>query len=279
MTTEKVHFTEEKETMLMTLYGRAMQSQWPNPILRDPWAEEAMKRIDYDTSKMDKLGGIFAPMMARVGYTVVATRAATFDDLAKNYLADHPNAVVLHLGCGMDSRVFRLNPPPSVEWFDVDYPDTVEVRKRLFPERPSYHLIGAPLDDLRWLATVPGDRPVLMIAEGVMHYLSEADVKALLNAVTQHFPGGELIFDATNSYILKQRSSSNVGNTGATYKWGLDDPNSIQQLAPKLRLVKEYKPHELVSFSRFPFWMRGMFRVMELNATLSRAERILVYSF
>ncbi len=48
MTNEKIQFSKEKETMLMTLSGRAAQSQWKNPILRDPWAEEAVRHIDYD---------------------------------------------------------------------------------------------------------------------------------------------------------------------------------------------------------------------------------------
>jgi len=82
----------------------------------------------------------------------------------------------------MDSRVFRvirLHCP----WFDVDYPDVIDLRRQLFPERgASYHLIGAPLDELRWLDQVPRDRPGLFIAEGVLHYLSETEVKALLNA-------------------------------------------------------------------------------------------------
>ena len=51
MTTDKIQFTKEKETMLITLNGRAVQSAWKNPILRDPWAEEAMRHIDYDMSK------------------------------------------------------------------------------------------------------------------------------------------------------------------------------------------------------------------------------------
>jgi O-methyltransferase involved in polyketide biosynthesis len=29
---------------------------------------------------------------------------------------------VLHLACGLDTRVHRLDPPSSVRWFDVDYP-------------------------------------------------------------------------------------------------------------------------------------------------------------
>ena len=134
MTTDKIHFTKEKETMLMTLSGRAIQSQWKNPILRDPWAEEAMRHIDYDLSK--QLTGVASwSMWKDIGPTIIATRAATFDLLTTRFLADHPDAVVLQVGCGMDSRAFRVDPPAGVEWFDVDYPDVIDLRRQLFPER------------------------------------------------------------------------------------------------------------------------------------------------
>src|SRR6185369_12894642 len=174
MRTDKIQFTKEKETMLMTLSGRAIQSQWKNPILRDPWAEEAMRHIDYDLSQTYQGVGS-GRMWKDIGYTVIATRAATFDLLTSRYLAEHPDAIVLHVGCGMDSRVFRINPPPSVQWFDVDYPDVIDLRRRLYPEREAYHLIGAGLDDLRWLDEVPRARPGLLIAEGVLHYVREAE--------------------------------------------------------------------------------------------------------
>ncbi|HZS78800.1 MAG TPA: class I SAM-dependent methyltransferase [Ktedonobacteraceae bacterium] len=278
MTTEKIQFTKEKETMLMTLSGRAIQSQWKNPILRDPWAEEAMQHIDYDISKQYRGVGSWN-MWNKIGCTIIATRAATFDLLTTRYLANHQDATVLHLGCGMDSRVFRVDPPASVQWFDVDYPDVIDLRRQLLPERNgSYHLIGASLDDLRWLDEVPRDQPGLLIAEGVLHYLSETEVKALLNAVVAHFPSGQMIFDICNPFIVK-RAGSNVGGTGATYKWGLDDPNDIRQLEPQLELIKEFRPSELVAFSRFPLWVRALFRVQELNPTLRRMERILVYRF
>src|SRR5262249_22278810 len=273
MTTEKIHFTKEKETMLMTLSGRALQSQWKNPILRDPWAEEAMRHIDYDISKRYK-GVSSWRMWSEIGCTIIATRAATFDLLTNRYLADHPDATVLHVGCGMDSRVFRVEPPTTVQWFDVDYPDVIDLRRELFPERKaSYHLIGAPLDDLRWLDDVPRGRPALLIAEGVLMYLSEAEVKTLLNAVVGHFPSGQLIFDVVHPMILK-RVGSNVGGTGATYQWALNDPQDIKQLAPKLELIKEFKPSELVAFSRFPLWVRALFRAMEVNPTLRRMNRM-----
>ena len=217
-------------------------------------------------------------MWKDIGCTIIATRAATFDLLTTRFLADHPDATVLHVGCGMDSRVFRVDPPASVQWFDVDYPDVIDLRRQLFPERDAYHLIGAPLEDLRWLDEVPRDRPGLLIAEGVLHYLSETEVKALLNAVVAHFPGGQMIFDICNSMIVK-RAGSNVGGTGATYKWGLDDPQDIKQLEPKLELIKEFRPSELVAFSRFPLWWRALYRVQEVNPTLRRMERTVVYRY
>jgi O-methyltransferase involved in polyketide biosynthesis len=263
--------------MLMTLSGRAMQSQWKNPILRDPWAEEAMRHIDYDISEHYKGVGSWS-MWKDIGCTIIATRAATFDLLTNRYLADHPEATVLHVGCGMDSRVFRVDPPASVQWFDVDYPDVIDLRRQLFGERDAYHLIGAPLSDLRWLDQVPRDRPGLLVAEGVLHYLSATEVKALLNAVVAHFPSGQMVFDICNSLIVK-RAGSNVGGTGAAYKWGLDDPQDIKQFEPKLELIKEFRPSELVAFSRFPLWWRVLFRVQEVNPTLRRMERTLVYRY
>lgn len=277
MTTDKIHFTKEKETMLMTLSGRAIQSQWKNPILRDPWAEEAMRHIDYDIRKQYKGVGSWS-MWSKIGCTIIATRAATFDLLTTRYLADHPDAAVLQVGCGMDSWAFRVNPPASVQWFDVDYPDVIDLRRQLFPKRTAYHLIGAPLDNLRWLDEVPRDRPGLLIAEGVLHYLSETEVKALLNAVVDHFPGGQMIFDICNPWIVK-RAGSNVGGTGATYRWGLDEPQDIKQLVPKLELIKEFRPSELVAFCRFPLWWRALCRALEVSPTLRRMERTVVYRY
>ena len=278
MTTDKIPFTKEKETMLMTLSGRAVQSQWQNPILPDPWAEEAMRHIDYDLSK--QLTGVAAwSIWKDIGPTVIATRAATFDRLTSRYLAEHPDAVVLQAGCGMDSRIFRINPPATVEWYDVDYPDVIDLRRQLFPERSAaYHQIGAPLDDLHWLDSVPRNRPSLLIAEGVLHYLRETEVQALLKAVVAHFPSGQMIFDICNSFIVK-RAGTNVGGTGATYRWGLDDPQNIKQLEPRLELIKEFKPSELVAFSRFPLWWQTLYRLQELNLTLRRMERVLVYRY
>lgn len=272
MTTDKIHFTQEKETNLLMLYAKAVQSQWQNPIMPDPWAEEAIRHIDYDFSK-ERWNKIWN----KSGSMIVAIRARNFDLLTASYLADHPEATVLHLGCGLDTRVFRVDPPASVNWFDVDYPDVIEVRRKLYPERPGYRLIGTSLEHLHWLDEVPVERHALIVAEGVLMYLSEGNVKALLNALTRHFPGGQMVFDAVNSWAV--RKNSNVAGTGASFKWAVDDPQDIKKLEPELDLIKEFKSPQLVAYSRLPLAMRALVRGMDLFPAMRNNWRLLLFRF
>src|SRR5215469_15673988 len=164
MEAEKVHLTKEKETSLITLYSRALHSRSQDPVLRDEAAEEAIGRIDYDFGRLK---------LRKVEPLSIAIRAKQFDLWTSQFLADTPNATVLHLGCGLDSRVFRLNPNASVRWFDVDYPEVIEVRRRLYPKRANYFMIGSSVTDPGFLDEVPTDRPAMIVAEGVMMYLAE----------------------------------------------------------------------------------------------------------
>jgi O-methyltransferase involved in polyketide biosynthesis len=107
--------------MLGTLYGRALESRSAHPILRDPHAKRVVGMIDYDFRKLGVQG---------VVVTSIALRARPFDSWTAAFLARHPQATVLHLGCGLDSRAERLDPAPGVAWFDVDYPEVIELRRR-----------------------------------------------------------------------------------------------------------------------------------------------------
>src|SRR5215212_10425129 len=229
MQTEKVHFTKEKETMLVTLYGRALETDQADPILRDPAAQEAVRRIDYDFEHLnvkwnDRL--------------TIAARAKMFDLWVEEFLAKNPKANVLHLGCGLDSRVYRVNPSPDVLWFDVDYPEIIDLRKRLFPERAGYQMIGSSVADSGWLEQIPADRPTLIIAEGLMYYLTEEQVKALVKRLVKRFPTGQIMFDAISKLYLKlQKTNVGISATGARMWWGVNDPHELEQWDPRIKLV------------------------------------------
>ncbi len=268
---EKVSFSREKETMLITLYGRALQSRSPDAILPDKWAEDAIRRIDYDFAKL-KVG-------PRAAF-LFASRGAQLDLWTREYLAEHPGATVLHLGCGMDSRAFRVAAPPGVRWFDVDYPDVIELRRRLYPQRPDYHTIGTSLADLDWLDAIPRDRPAMIVAEGVTMYLTEGVLKALLHALTGHFPEGWIAFDVHPRQLVRwlQRSNFNVRGTGATFQWGLGDARDITRLEPRLERVADVRATRHAAFARMPRKVRLAVRAMNVIPAL-RIMRCLLYRF
>ena len=271
MQTEKVTFTKEKETLLITLYCRAEHSRSQNPVLRDPWAEEAVSRIDYDFSRFKSIRRAL----------VISIRAKKFDVITAQFISAHPDAVVLHLGCGMDSRVFRVDPPNSVQWFDIDYPDVIELRRRLYPERAGYRMIGSPLSELSWLEKIPNNRPALIIAEGVMMYLPEEVVKTLLNRFVAYFPHGEVAFD-THSKKLKRwmtKRRSTVHKTGAVFKWGIEHPDDVRKLEPRLEFVKEFKTSELRGFPGITLRLRIFSRIIRMLPGMRRMLVPLVYRF
>ena len=248
MAAEAVSLTGVRETMLGTLYLRALDSRSADPILGDRMAEEAVGRIAYDFGRL-RIGGDYA--------SAIATRARPLDEWTRAFLAEHSDATVLHLGCGLDSRVFRVDPPPGVRWFDVDYPDVVELRRRVYPERPGTRTIGSSLTDPRWLDEVPAGGPALVVAEGVLPYLPGAEVEALLRRITTRFGGGVLALDGVSRLAVRlQRLNTVVRRTGATLRWGLDDPRALERRVRGLRLIAErgidrmYDPRVLARLSR-----------------------------
>ena len=181
VTTERVRvdLSGAPQTTLATLYAKALDADFPEPILGDRYAKEIVERIDYDWAK--------TTITARNSPSVT-TRSAHFDTWVRQFLAVHPQTVVLHLGCGLDSRVFRIDPPAVVRWYDVDLPDVIELRKRLYPERHDTVLLATSVTNPGWLEAIPTDRPVLVVAEGLLQHMSEGEAVGLLSRLIDHFP-------------------------------------------------------------------------------------------
>jgi O-methyltransferase involved in polyketide biosynthesis len=271
MSTERVHFTKERATMLATLYGRARDSMSADPILGDRTAEELVERIDYDFGRF---------RMHRGWTTGVAARARQLDAWAAEFLGRDPAVTVLHLGCGLDSRVFRLDPPSGVRWYDVDYPDVVAVRRRLYPDREGYRMIGTSVTDVRWLERIPADRPALVVAEGLLMYLSEDGIENLFRGIVDRFPSGQLMFDATSRLGVRlQRFNRPLRVIGATFTWALDDPRLFERWDKRIRLVDELPVLDLPGVERMPAGDRMLIRAMRLVPAFRRVGRLLRYEF
>jgi O-methyltransferase involved in polyketide biosynthesis len=192
---------------------------------------------------------------------------------------------VLHLGCGLDSRVFRLDPGPAVRWFDLDYPEVIELRRRLYPERAGTTLVGAPVTDPGWVAGIPADRPTLILAEGLLPYVAEAEVVPMLDRLTAHLPGGELAFDAYSRiglWLIQYHPA--IRRTGAQLHWALEDPRELEQAIPRLRLVEELRAYDPAGYdpaqvARMSATARGAVLAFRLFPALGKIGRLLRYAF
>ncbi|WP_258043700.1 class I SAM-dependent methyltransferase [Mycobacterium kansasii] len=259
------------QTMLATLYAKALDADLPHPILGDRYAKEVVECIDYDWSRTS--------ITAR-NSAAVTTRTAHFDTWARQFLAVHPGAVVLHLGCGLDSRYFRVRPVSAVEWYDVDHPEVAALFTRLYPAAAHHHVVAASVTDPAWLADIPNDRPALLIGEGLTMYLNEPDGVGLLRRVVDRFPSGELQFDAFNRLGIKsQWMNTVVRRSGSTLRWGIDGPDDILRAVPGTRLLAWVRWFESDTFARLPRAYQVMGRLMSRVPALANMSQYHRYAF
>ncbi|MFZ1179621.1 MAG: class I SAM-dependent methyltransferase [Mycobacterium sp.] len=256
MTAPKVDFSSVRWgsvewTNLVTLYLRAYESRSRRPILGDNTAAEAVDRIDYDFKRIHRTS------LPASNQYLVTLRAKQLDDWCADFLRRHPDAVVLHLGCGLDGRAFRLALPPSVLWFDVDLPGVIELRRRLYDDTEHYRMIGSSVTDSEWLDQIPTGHPTLVVAEGLLMYVCEGDVRQLLQRLTDRFGSGEMLFDTLSPLapVLSKVMTKGI------IRWGIRDAREIQTWNPRLRLLEQTSA--LAGYQKIDTtWVRLIYKLM-----------------
>jgi O-methyltransferase involved in polyketide biosynthesis len=259
------------QTMLSTLYLKALDADFERPVLGDRFAKEAIDRIDYDWTELG-ITGKWAPL-----FTV---RTAQYDIWGRQFLTANERCTVVHLGCGLDTRVFRIDPGPEVEWYDVDFPAVIALREKVYPARPNYHLIATPATDPAWLEQIPADRPVLFLAEGISMYLTDAEGVSLLRRVVERFPSGELQIDFFNWIAIRsQKTQTLVRRSGSTLHWAVNSPQDILDRVPKVRLLAAVTFFDASTFSRASTVFRLAKHVVRLIPPLRKSLQYHRYAF
>jgi O-methyltransferase involved in polyketide biosynthesis len=187
-----VQLRREQRTMLWTLAMHARDAQSAQPILGDRFAADVLERVDEPPDLGVSMGG---------STPLVCTRATLIDDAARAFLARHGEAVVLHLGCGLDSRVLRLDPGPGVRWFDVDQEPVIELRRQFYEDHANVEMVAASVTDPTWWSQLPDDRPRLVLAEGLLMYLDPHGVRTAVSGALA--PGGTLVADTVAPWVTR----------------------------------------------------------------------------
>ncbi len=264
----KVALQEEMETLLIPLYGKAQMSK--KGLFRDLDAEAAIDQIDYDFPKL---------RIQEKTQIMLSIRAALIDDFAAGFLKEHPHSAVAHLGCGLDARARRLGVSVRV-WYDLDFPQVIDIKRQLYEETENYRYIPSSVTDWDWMDGIEtGGYPLLVVAEGLFMYLTEADIKTLLLKMRDKFKDVTLIFDAYSKLTARQaKHHPSLKQTGATICWGVDTPAEIEAFGPGIVYQKTLYLTDEGAISRLSAGYRTMFALAGKFKTAREAHRIFVMS-
>jgi O-methyltransferase involved in polyketide biosynthesis len=265
--------TPMEQTLYLTLCGRALDNHLPHPILGDTMAEELAGRLGYDCARFHLSP---SPILN------IAHRAKKLDEVARDFIDRHPHAVGLDLGAGLDTRMVRIAPPSTVDWYDVDYPEVITARRQLLPARANAHNLAADLTDPDWLDAVPGDRPAVIVADGLMAFLTQEDMIALLERLIGHFPSGEIAFNGYSRFAIwaARHYHGTQSVAGLIRSPGFDDPHQPERWNPRLQLVKEILLTREPEVAQFPPALRWFTRLSAHSTAWSRkGTTVLHYCF
>lgn len=188
-----------QETMIIPLYGRKMCSKLYPSLFRDETAIRLMKEIDYDFSDLARKS---KSMMQRFGFLEVAMRQNDLAYEVRDYLKTHPKAAIVNLGCGLDDTGHRCD-NGTCKVYNLDFPDVIAVRNQMLPPRKREENIPCNLNDTSWFDKIDDSDGAVFFAAGVFYYFLNDEVKTLVQAMAQAFPGGKLVFDAANKTAVK----------------------------------------------------------------------------
>ena len=217
------------KTMYIPLYGKAYVSK-KGILLKDPKAEEIWAAEEFP------LGG---KSKSKYLAYYMAMRSAVMDDWLREKMGENPEAVVLHLGCGMDSRVERVGLQGHM-WYDVDFPQVMEERKTYYQESDRYHMIPSDVQEAKWLQQITEREIAIVVMEGISMYLAPEALAAVLRNVGEHFTQVHVLMDCYTTFAAKASKYKNpINEVGVSQVYGLDDPKDLEQ-GTGMQYVKEH---------------------------------------
>ena len=233
----KIEKNTVQETLVIPLYSRKLCTElYPN-LFQDETAVRLIDQIDYDFSEAEKKS---RSLMQRFGSLEVAMRQNDLAWEVRDYLKAHPNAAVVNLGCGLDSTGKACD-NGSCKIYNLDFLDVIALRNELLPAGEREENIPCDLNDTSWFSQIDASNGAVFFASGVFYYFLTEQVKTLVQAMADAFPGGVLVFDAANRTAVKMIAktwlkSAKIQDVGAYFSVS-DAPKEIGAWDSRLQVT------------------------------------------
>lgn len=217
------------KTLYIPLYGKELVSR-RGILLDDPRAEEIWEKEGFPLK-----GKASSKWLA----FSMAMRAKVFDCWVQKKLAEFPDAAVLHMGCGLDSRCRRIGEISGM-WYDMDFPAVISARKNWFVESEHYRMLSGNVLELNWKEAIPAGGTAIVVMEGISMYLPAQELEGLMKALKDHFDRVLLLMDCYSTFAAKASKYKNpINSVGVATVYGMDHPEALANKTG-LQYVREH---------------------------------------
>ena len=254
------------KTLYIPLYGKAYVSR-RGLLLEDKKAEEIWTAEEFALKGKAKSKWLAYHM---------GMRSAVFDRWTEKQIRENPDAVILHVGCGMDSRCLRVH-AENCRWYDVDFPEVIGERKRYFAETENYRMLPSDIREEAWLDCLPAGQPAIIVMEGVSMYLQRSELQAVLRQWKDRFSEIRILMDCYTVFGAKASKYKNpINEVGVTRVYGLDDPRELEEGTGIIFLGEHaLTPEQLIR--QLPKGEQGFFRTMFAGKMAKKIYRLYEY--
>ena len=251
--------THVSDTALMVAACRAHETELEDAFVRDPFAARLAGERGHAILNAIPYGAIM-----RIG---LAIRTRFIDELLLETLRANPISTVLSVGCGLDTRPWRLNLSPTLRWIEIDFAAILDYKDRLMSgETPSCRRERLEVDlnhaaQRRVMYEAAGRAPTLMMTEGLLMYLPAATVEALAAESGQQSGVRHWISDITTSAFSR------------TLGGGTDTMQSIRHV----QAPDSLKGEQILEVLQHYGWKTSMMRsyITDVGCVRERVQRMM----
>jgi O-Methyltransferase involved in polyketide biosynthesis len=218
-----------QETALITLAIRASETDRPNARIKDFMAKEIIDTLGVDVSKYD-------PFMSHEG---VVARTIMYKNELEELIKQYPDALCINLGCGFDDKFVQVD-NGKITWFDVDLPDILPVRRKIYQDRDRCVMKEGSALESDWTKDLPKRSTTIVVMEGVLEYFTKEQVATCLKMLCDSFDHGYLLAELHHPIMAKNTKHHDaVKYTDAQFQWGTKSGMEYLDLEPRLTLLSE----------------------------------------
>lgn len=247
-----VQLDKVQETLLLPLWGRAVEARRPNPLLIDEKASEIIENINYDFS-------VITENMNKLSQLAWVARCLQIDRMLSEFIEEHPRATIINVGCGMDTTFDRID-NGQIMFYELDLPDVIALREQFFEPDPRRKTIACSFLNSSWLDEVEVEDGLFCIAAGVLYYYDEHQIKDFFKKMAETFGRCDFAFDFLSPFGVKMGNKKVLeagGMNEATLvkSWGVERAAGLEAWDSGIKILEDIPMHHGLK-KKYPLGMK-----------------------